>query len=568
MTTHDDGARRGHWLEVVSGWLGGALRFVHRRWRQSLPLRVVVITTIVGGLFTLGLGTYMYQRIADGLVQSRVATAEQQSLAKRANAQNYFNNTDRTDPASLKLVAQQTVQSVGSSGDDQSVQVVMEQSVGNRFQALPKISWGGVSPSIIPDEIRHALAADPQHQQVMIITAPYQNERHVPAVLVGSRITVPNAGSYDLFFIYSMAAEQRSLDIVKSSFLAGGAALILLLAGLAYLVTRMVVAPVRSAAHVSERLTAGALNERMQVSGEDDLARLATSFNAMADSLQRQIRQLEDLSKLQQRFTSDVSHELRTPLTTIRMAGDLIYASREDFTAQVARSAELLHRELGRFEALLTDLMEISRFDAGAAALQSETVDLRRIVESVVEAAAPLAASADIPVRVHAHIPAFAPMDPRRIERIVRNLVSNAIEHAEGKPVDISVGVGTTAVAVSVRDYGVGLKPGDQAMVFNRFWRADPARARTTGGTGLGLSISLEDAQLHDGWLQAWGEPGRGSCFRLTLPRKAGVPIRTSPLSLSPDDSDVGESQVRGSSLTGAGTAERPADQSPGRNPT
>ncbi|TWP35137.1 HAMP domain-containing histidine kinase [Leekyejoonella antrihumi] len=534
-------------MDTVGSWTRRAARFLYRRWRQSLPLRVVTITTIVGGLFTLALGTYMYQQIADGLVHSSMASAEQQSLVKRAAAQNIFLNTDRTDPASLKLVAGQTVQSIGSTGDDPSVLVVLQQSLNNTYQALPRISSGGVSPDIVPSDIVHALAKDPAHQQVEIITAPYKGRQGVPAVLVGSRITVPNAGEYDLYLIYSMAPEQQSLNIVKGSLLAGGLALLLLLAGLAYLVTRMVVAPVRAAAHVSERLTAGALNERMQVSGEDDLARLATSFNAMADSLQRQIRQLEDLSQLQQRFTSDVSHELRTPLTTIRMAADLIHASRDDFTAQVSRSSELLHRELGRFESLLTDLLEISRFDAGAAALTTETVDLRVIVGSVAEGAASLADRAGTQLRVHAHTPALAPMDSRRIERIVRNLVTNAIEHGERRPIDISVGVSATAVAVSVRDYGVGLKPGDQAMVFNRFWRADPARARTTGGTGLGLSISLEDAQLHDGWLQAWGEVGRGACFRLTLPRKAGVPIRHSPVSLSPD------AAARGKLPTGTG---------------
>jgi two-component system sensor histidine kinase MtrB len=93
------------------------------------------------------------------------------------------------------------------------------------------------------------------------------------------------------------------------------------------------------------------------------------------------------------------------------------------------------------------------------------------------------------------------------------------------------------AVAVAVRDYGVGLKPGEATRVFSRFWRADPARARTTGGTGLGLSIALEDARLHGGWLQAWGEPGGGSQFRLTLPRTADEPLRGSPIPLEPKDS-------------------------------
>ena len=94
------------------------------------------------------------------------------------------------------------------------------------------------------------------------------------------------------------------------------------------------------------------------------------------------------------------------------------------------------------------------------------------------------------------------------------------------------------AVAISVRDHGVGLRPGEAALVFNRFWRADPSRARTVGGTGLGLSIAIEDARLHHGWLQAWGEPGQGSCFRLTLPRTAGGELTSSPLPLAPEEDE------------------------------
>jgi two-component system sensor histidine kinase MtrB len=129
-----------------------------------------------------------------------------------------------------------------------------------------------------------------------------------------------------------------------------------------------------------------------------------------------------------------------------------------------------------------------------------------------------------------------AEVDARRVQRILGNLVVNALEHSEGRPVEIAVAANDSAVAVTVRDHGVGLRPGEASLVFNRFWRADPARARTTGGTGLGLAISLEDAHLHDGWLQAWGEAGQGSCFRLTLPRRAGRPIVESPLPLRPPD--------------------------------
>jgi two-component system sensor histidine kinase MtrB len=272
----------------------------------------------------------------------------------------------------------------------------------------------------------------------------------------------------------------------------------------------------------------------MRSRGEDDLAMLGKSFNEMADSLQSQIRQLEGLSRVQQRFVSDVSHELRTPLTTIRMAADLLHDSRQTFDPVSARSAELLNNELDRFEELLADLLEISRFDAGAAALDAEPIDLRDPVARAVAAAQSIADRRGSQISVVGEGDCVAEIDSRRVERILRNLVVNAVEHGEGRPVEIRIAGNESAVAVAVRDHGVGLRPGEAALVFNRFWRADPARARTTGGTGLGLAISLEDARLHDGWLQAWGEPGAGSCFRLTLPRRAGSPIDDSPLPLDP----------------------------------
>jgi two-component system sensor histidine kinase MtrB len=158
-----------------------------------------------------------------------------------------------------------------------------------------------------------------------------------------------------------------------------------------FFVTRLVVSPVRVAARTAQRLSNGLLDQRMEVAGEDDLAALAASFNQMAETLQRHILRLEDMSRLQRRFTSDVSHELRTPLTTVRMAADLIFSSREDFDPAVARSAELLQTELDRFEGLLAELLEISRFDAGFAALDAEPANLAPLVERVVDRLASVA---------------------------------------------------------------------------------------------------------------------------------------------------------------------------------
>ena len=356
--------------------------------------------------------------------------------------------------------------------------------------------------------------------------------------MVGSQVRLPaDDNTYTLYYLYPLAEQEETLALVSRAMLVAGVPLLLLIALLTWLVTRQVVTPIRMARRVAERLAAGQLQERLRVTGEDDLARLATSFNQMASNLQKQIRQLEELSRLQRRFVSDVSHELRTPITTVRMASDVIHDAKPFLDPVTGRAAELLQKELDRFETLLADLLEISRFDAGAAVLETEDVDLVDVVRRVVDMTSVLAAQRDTRVVLHdPGTPCVAEADVRRVERIVRNLVTNAIDHAECRDVEIFVGADLQSAAIAVRDHGVGLGPGESAMVFNRFWRADPARARTSGGTGLGLSISLEDTHLHGGWLQAWGRPGEGAQFRLTLPRRLGTQLRHSPLPLVPVD--------------------------------
>ena len=364
----------------------------------------------------------------------------------------------------------------------------------------------------------------------------------VPGVVVGSQVRLPADGkTYTLYFLFPLSEEEDTLGLVTRALLTAAGLLLVLVAGLTWVLTRQVVTPIRLARTVAERLAAGRLQERLEVRGEDDIARLAFSFNQMATNLQRQIRQLEELSWVQRRFVSDVSHELRTPLTTVRMASDVIHDARDDFDTTTARSAELLEVELDRFENLLVDLLEISRFDAGAAALVPEDADLVALVGRVVDAAQPLADQRGVRMVVDApSTPVRAEVDVRRVERVVRNLVTNAIDHAQvddpTEVVRVRLATDGDAAAITVRDHGVGLAPGEAAMVFNRFWRSDPARTRTSGGTGLGLAIAQEDAHLHGGWLQAWGRSGEGAQFRLTLPTRAGDPLRQSPLPLVPED--------------------------------
>ena len=266
--------------------------------------------------------------------------------------------------------------------------------------------------------------------------------------------------------------------------------------------------------------------------GEDELGRLAIAFNEMAVSLQQQISRLENLSRLQQRFVSDVSHELRTPLTTIRMASQILYEARKNLDPASSRSAELLIAQIERFETLLTDLLEVSRFDARAAILETREVNLTTLVRQVVDQ---LHAPGDLRIDAPEEV-ANAAVDPRRIERILRNLISNAIDHSEGRGVVIKIAQTDHEVAVGVRDYGIGFSEREGERLFDRFWRADPSRSRLRGGTGLGLAIALEDAQLHEGTLKAWGQPRHGAHFVLTLPKSPGIPLSSNPIEVIPDD--------------------------------
>ena len=523
----------------------GPLRGVVTAWRRSIQIRVVVSTVLLSAVIVTLVGWILSRQITDGLVKDRVDEAVAEATRSSADVQSSLSAASSDFDANAQLPA--LMSGVVSRGAVRGYDVVLIGPLADPTSTPAGSSGGefltpGVLVSSVPERLRTVVEQDPAAGSPWTFsTVDYEDGTglaDVPGVVVGSRVVLPSdGGSYALYHLFPMTAEQRTLDLVQRALLTSGVLLLVLVAGVSWLVTRQVVTPVRLARRVAERLASGRLEERMQVRGDDDIARLAVSFNQMATSLQRQIRKLEDMSAAQRRFVSDVSHELRTPLTTVRMASDVLHDARGRFDPATARSAELLQKELDRFELLLTDLLEISRFDAGAAVLHLEDVNLVDLAHRVVRSVEPLADRRGVRLVVRpATGSCVVEADGRRVERIVRNLVTNAIDYAESSDVVILLAADDESTALAVRDYGVGLRPGDEVRVFNRFWRADPARARTSGGTGLGLSISLEDALLHGGWLQAWGSPGAGSQFRLTLPRHAGDRISRSPLPLVPRD--------------------------------
>ncbi|WP_435867416.1 MtrAB system histidine kinase MtrB [Streptomyces xanthophaeus] len=546
-----------------------------RLWRRNIQLRVVAATLLISLAVVLALGFVVIAQVSTGLLDAKEEAAQSQAAGGFAVAQEKANTPATVDgpDATDNKVGRDASTWMNSlvkqlaSGGQTAFEVValgagtgVEQGGPNALGVRGARASGNVDPTAsvplgLRQAVNHATGAFKTFSEIRY-TAGSGEKAPEPALVVGKRLTDINGEPYDLYYLFPLTQEEESLNLVKVTISTAGLFVVVLLGGIAWLVVRQVVTPVRMAAGIAERLSDGRLQERMKVTGEDDIARLGEAFNKMAQNLQNKIQQLEDLSRMQRRFVSDVSHELRTPLTTVRMAADVIHDARVDFDPVTARSAELLAGQLDRFESLLSDLLEISRFDAGAAALEAEPIDLRDVVHRVIGGAEPLAEHKGTRIRVLGDTqPVIAEADSRRVERVLRNLVVNAVEHGEGRDVVVRLASAGGAVAVAVRDYGVGLKPGEATRVFNRFWRADPARARTTGGTGLGLSIAVEDARLHGGWLQAWGEPGGGSQFRLTLPRTADEPLRGSPIPLEPEDSRA--NRARAAAETAGSAADR-----------
>ena len=522
--------------ELVEAW--GAV------WRRSLQLRVVISTLALSTAVIVVLGLVLQTQIASRVVEGKESDALLRTEAgavvlerdlsgvdpDREGAQGEINNAlDRLTNASAAGDQPDT-----AAGEFRAVLTTSRDS-GTQVSAGPV-------EDVAPD-LRDKVAQGTLSRKYVTLT---EQGVDVPTLIVGQPVRTAN-GDLELYLLFPLTAEQRTLGLVQSTLIVGGLVLLLLLAGIAGLVTRQVVRPVRQAAEIAERFADGHLDERMPVQGEDEVARLGESYNEMASSIQSQIRQLEEFGALQRRFTSDVSHELRTPLTTVRMAADVLHASRDELLPALRRSSELLVTELDRFEALLADLLEISRLDAGVAELGAERVDMHGVVSRAVEAVRGLADESGTPLELDLPTGVIAEVDPRRVERIVRNLVANALDHGEGRPVRVVLGEDERTIAVLVRDHGVGLRPGEAALVFNRFWRAEESRARRSGGSGLGLSIAIEDARLHGGWLQAWGEVGKGAAFRLTLPRVVGGLVESSPLPLGPEEPPVPDPETTGS---------------------
>jgi two-component system, OmpR family, sensor histidine kinase MtrB len=547
-------------LRRLAGRRGGALRrrltaahvVLRARWLRSLQLRVVTTTLLISTVMVTVLGFFLMQQITSDQLKAKELTAGNSVQTGLISAQTEPAVDSRPDGIAAQNLMDTIVgrlQSPANAESSYGVAFMLAAAYsGPPVYRLGETAGIVISPiNQIPEGLRSKVGELQKKGESKAsftfasMSPPSGGSGLEPGLVYG----VPVGPYYQLYYFFPLTQVQQTLAQIQRTLLLGGVALVFLFVAIVALVTRWVVAPVRYAARAAQRLSTGNLGERMPVRGVDELAALATSFNEMGVSLQEKMTALQSLSQAQRQFVSDVSHELRTPLTTIKLAADVLFANRDQLDGPVARSVEVLQSQLDRFESLLTDLLEISRYDANVADLDPEPVDVCDLARQAADLAQQLAErrGAKIEFRLPAE-PCVAEVDRVRVERILRNLLVNAVEHGEGKDAVVTVAGDSVAVAVAVRDYGIGLAPGEERLVFDRFWRADPARARTTGGTGLGLAIALEDARIHGGWLEAWGEPGRGSVFRLTLPRIAGADLVGSPLPLAPDEAELAEDLV------------------------
>ena len=510
---------------------------IYARVRNSLAIKVIFSTVLLSLVVTGITGSVLNTQLSAGVKDVNLSSALVEARSTIFTAEYRFLLAQGEKDSVVQKVVDDVISSATTlTSNENAREVVFLRSPGNTRENNYEIASNLLDPASIPSTLSERVRKNPD-LVYQYTNMNYLTGTRIKGLAIGQKVQIPNAGQYEMYIIFSLANQEKTLDLISRSLFLGGFILLLLVALITWLVVRQVVSPVREAALIATEFTAGDFRKRLKVESQDEISTLGLAFNEMAESIEKQIARLENLSRVQQRFVSDVSHELRTPLTTLRMASEVIYSTKETFDPIVARSAELLVAQLDRFEKLLEDLLEVSRFDAEVAVLEAVDFDMVQLVQRCADDLGLVAKERKTEIYVNSSEPVIMiKADIRRVERILRNLLANAIDHSEELQIDVRIVASDHDVAVGVRDYGIGLDENALTRVFDRFWRADPSRARTRGGTGLGLSIALEDARLHNGELEAWGRPGRGSHFVVTLPRNTWESIEARLIKLQPED--------------------------------
>ncbi|WP_307786379.1 HAMP domain-containing sensor histidine kinase, partial [Streptomyces clavuligerus] len=345
-----------------------------------------------------------------------------------------------------------------------------------------------------------------------------------PYLAVGTPVAFESGtpSGLDVFAVTSLRAELEATSGVVEAVRDGLVPVAALAAVLALLAAGTVLRPVRELGRATRRHAAGDLGSRARVRGRDELADLARDFNETAEALETSVAELREQDARAKRFVADVSHELRTPLAAMTMVATVLDEDAAALPPDTAHAARTVSQEISRLSRLVDDLMEMSRFDSGAARLHTADTDLAEAVRATLALRGWTGrVTAELPDGIRARV------DRRRVDVIVANLVGNALRHGAA-PVTLTLAADPAGgtVTVEVADRGPGLPPEVLAHVFDRFYKADTARTRSGDagqGSGLGTAIALENARLHGGTVDAADRPGGGAVFTLRLPlRPAG----------------------------------------------
>ncbi len=380
-----------------------------------------------------------------------------------------------------------------------------------------EVTYGGIESedrtgaTLVTDALRTQVHARNQLVTQRITTGG------VPWLLIGTPVmTTATDGTrvpsgIEVYSAHDLSDVDRQIaGLTRSAGITAAVALPLAIL-LALLAAGSVLRPVRLLRDTARRLARGELEARTAPQGVDELAQLTGTVNEMAASLQSSMAAMERMQADARRFAADVSHELRTPLSTLTAVVEVLATTAEGMEPDARESAQLAITETHRLVRLVEDLMEVSRFDAGTAQVRLEEVDVAEAVRGCLRARGwldeiELTAPDGVRLRV----------DRRRLDVIVANLVGNALRHG-APPVRVHVSSSATHVRIDVTDHGPGVPGHVLPHVFDRFFKADTARARTPG-SGLGLAIARENVRLHGGELVVAGTPD-GARFTLELPR-------------------------------------------------
>ncbi|MFZ3499932.1 ATP-binding protein [Streptomyces sp. 5.8] len=483
--------------------------FAGRRW-TSLRLRLLVVFALVAltaAVSASGIAYWLNREAVLTRTQDAALGDFRQEMQNRAAAL-------PADPTQEEL--QHTAEMMAGSSPGYSVLLVDEKD-GRKVAGTA--GPDAFSLADVPKSLQHAVddrqkttsANDAEYHVYWQRTKPNGN----PYLVGGTRIV---GGGPTGYMYKSLAQEREDLNALAWSLTIATGLALLGSALLAQAAARTVLKPVQRLGDAARRLGEGELDHRLEVSGTDELADLAHTFNKTAEALEKKVADMSAREESSRRFVADMSHELRTPLTALTAVAEVLEDEVDDLDPMIAPAVGLVVSETRRLNDLVENLMEVTRFDAGTARLVLDDVDVADQVTACIDTRAWLDA-----VELDAERGIVARLDPRRLDVILANLIGNALKHG-GSPVRVSIRVEEDWLVMAVRDNGPGIPEAVLPHVFDRFYKASASRPKSDG-SGLGLSIAMENAHIHGGDITAENGAEGGALFTLRLPVDVGKVI-------------------------------------------